>query len=217
MERVTTVVESLPEIELKDFEQNSSSKILNHFKNSQPAKISGLKAQLLKVSRETHISPSYLDENFDFKLEYSGGGRHFLLVTVRNYADGNVDYALASRPEASSSGWLLVKYVYRYGFLLLTFVVPMFMFGTAYVCFRLRPRWRLFWLIFICLGFVGFNMNWSTAEFSVFPMRIIFLGFKIHENLNPGIGQGQWILSVAIPLGALAYWIWGFPRKSARA
>jgi hypothetical protein len=86
------------------------------------------------------------------------------------------------------------------GLLLAIFVVG---FSTyAFVqCIRakgLRKRWV--WLVLILIGVCKFTVNWTTGEWFFTPLAIDFIPSQMF--CTP---YGPWIVSVGIPLGAVAF------------
>jgi hypothetical protein len=106
-------------------------------------------------------------------------------------------------------GWV------HYVIFALLVAVPVFMIGTALLCFfekRVRRRWL--WIPFILVGLWGVDFNWTTGamQFELFRFDATSFHFKLFSVhlLGAGIvtyGPFQpWILSIGSPLGAIAYY-----------
>lgn len=68
-------------------------------------------------------------------------------------------------------------------------------------CIRSRVRRKWLWIIFIILGVVTFRLNWTTGQMSVQFLSVQLFGFGV---LRMGV-VGPWILSFALPLGAVVF------------
>jgi len=72
-------------------------------------------------------------------------------------------------------------------------------------CFRSKTKTKILWIIFILFGFFKISLNWSTDKIFLSPLGILFFGISLMKN-NQG-GQIIWIMSFAIPLGAIIWLI----------
>jgi hypothetical protein len=63
---------------------------------------------------------------------------------------------------------------------------------------QLRRKWL--WVIFILAGLGGFNVNWATGQWSVGFFELRLLSFSAFAMA----GQ-PWVLTVSVPVGAVAF------------
>jgi hypothetical protein len=75
---------------------------------------------------------------------------------------------------------------------------------------QLRRKWL--WVIFILVGFGGFNVNWATAQWSVGFFELRLLSFSAFAMA----GQ-PWVLTVSVPVGAVVFLDHLRKRKAAAA
>lgn len=91
----------------------------------------------------------------------------------------------------------------HYVFLVGAIAIPSFILITLIQCIRTKlPRRKWLWIIFILVGFVQFSLNWSTGETAVRPLFFQLLGAGA---MSAGM-YAPWILSISIPIGAVAFW-----------
>lgn len=92
--------------------------------------------------------------------------------------------------------------------------VPVFMIGTAILCFiekRVKRRWA--WIPFILVGFWGVTFNWTTGAlqtelFQIGPNGVHVQILAIHLLGAQIVTYGPfqpWLLTVGSPLGAIVY------------
>lgn len=91
----------------------------------------------------------------------------------------------------------------HYVFFAACILIPLFMLFTAAICMRSRVRRRWLWIIFILIGLVQFQFNWSTEALNVQPIAVSLLGAGYWRQ---GL-YAPWILKFAIPIGAIVFWI----------
>jgi hypothetical protein len=91
----------------------------------------------------------------------------------------------------------------HYLFLVLAVAVPIFCIYTLVVCARTRLTGRKWpWIIFILFGVGTFSLNWTSGEWGFAPLNFLLLGAGVTaEPYMP------WVVSVALPLGALLFWL----------
>lgn len=86
-----------------------------------------------------------------------------------------------------------------------TFAAPIFMLATFWVALfwkGLRPRWV--WLIIVLLGFCTISLNTGTGAIEFTPLSFLVFGASATWS---GSAFDPWILSVAPPIGAIAFWL----------
>lgn len=83
-------------------------------------------------------------------------------------------------------------------------LVPIFIIGTAIVCWRTPiPRGKWWWRILVLFGVTSFTINWTTGavQFQILSINILGAGFT--QEL-----YGPMILQVGAPVAAILFWIW---------
>ncbi len=96
----------------------------------------------------------------------------------------------------------------HYVFIGSAMAIPLFIVTTLIVCARtpnLPRKWL--WMIFILLGLTSSSLNWTTGEISFSPISLHLLGVSAFAASI----YSPWIVSVSLPVGALAFW---FKRRS---
>lgn len=96
-------------------------------------------------------------------------------------------------------------------FAALCVAVPAFCLATAVACFRLRPRRRWLWMLFVLVGVCPLSLNWTTAHLALHPFSVLLLGASAERE---GL-YGPWELACAVPLGAILFWV--YRRRLAEA
>ena len=69
------------------------------------------------------------------------------------------------------------------------------------------------WCLFIIVGVGKFSIDWVTGVWTFTPIYLLLFGAGAVRGLG---GYGPWIISVAIPAGAIAFQIWR-ARQTTRA
>jgi hypothetical protein len=101
------------------------------------------------------------------------------------------------------------KTLHEYFFLFVLFLVPAFIFYTLWLCKKTPFKGRWIWFIFISVGIIQFDLNWTTGRMGLRPVALILFGsqFSHPPDFVP------WVLSTSVPIGAiLFYW----KRKSRK-
>jgi hypothetical protein len=81
-------------------------------------------------------------------------------------------------------------------------LVPALVIGTLIDCVRargLRRSWG--WIVFILVGVGAATVNWTTGQVSFAPLGVHVFGTAVTKS-SP---YSPWLLTVAFPLGAVAY------------
>jgi hypothetical protein len=91
----------------------------------------------------------------------------------------------------------------HYAVLTLALLEPAFILYALATCIRTRmARRKWLWILFIVAGFFRFSLNWTTGAWSIEP-----LGFQLLGAGVVAMGVGPWVLSVSVPVGAIAFLI----------
>ena len=101
----------------------------------------------------------------------------------------------------------------NYLILCLAVMAPLFSLYTLYLCLKTKGvRWKWLWAVFIVIGFGSLSVNWTTGSSALMLISVKLLSVSWVRT-----GVGPWVISVALPLGALAFH-WKLARvKKARA
>ncbi|HVI54954.1 MAG TPA: hypothetical protein VM621_07865 [Luteibacter sp.] len=107
--------------------------------------------------------------------------------------------------EQGSAFSLRDKSVVHYLVFLLVCISPLICLTAFVLCLRTpMRRHKVWWSLFTLLGFVSLHFNWTTGEAGLQPISFLFLGAAAVSA-----PYGPWVLSVAIPIGA----IWFLARR----
>lgn len=78
--------------------------------------------------------------------------------------------------------------------------LPVFMVVTAIQVVRRRPPRRWLWAAVALVGVGKLSLNWTTGSIGFLPLQVRLLGVGIFQAGGP---YAPWVLSVALPLGAI--------------
>ena len=95
------------------------------------------------------------------------------------------------------SGKSLIHYLVLAGVVL----VPLFVVATTGWALVGR-RWG--WAVLSLFGVMAFKLNWATGEWSFMPLAFNLLGAGF---MKMGSAFAPWILTVALPLPAILFWV----------
>jgi hypothetical protein len=80
--------------------------------------------------------------------------------------------------------------------------IPLLIVYTLVVCSRTKiPKRKWLWLLFVAVGFVQFQFNWTDGTWGVQPISFVLLGagFAKAGSVAP------WMFRLAFPLGAVVF------------
>jgi hypothetical protein len=103
------------------------------------------------------------------------------------------------------------KGVTQYVALLLAAIVTLFTIITLFVCAAapaLPRKWL--WLLGIIVGVCQMSVNWTTGSLAVEPVSVSFPPVRVVS----GGPYSPWILYIAVPLGAICFWIVRFKNTT---
>ncbi len=89
-------------------------------------------------------------------------------------------------------------------------IVIVFIVSTLIICVKTPiPKRKWLWVLFVSLGFLSINLNWTDGDINIAPLSIQFLGASFWRAgpFSPVI------LSVSVPLGAIIFF---FRRTTAK-
>lgn len=92
----------------------------------------------------------------------------------------------------------------HYVFATLAVAIPMFCLVTLVACIRTKPlRRKWLWCIFICVGVCTFSLNWTTGEVAIRFLSMLLFGAGAFTRSI----YSAWAVSLALPIGAILFWI----------
>ncbi len=103
------------------------------------------------------------------------------------------------------------KSIMHYLTLILAIVIPLFILYCLVQCVRLPGKLKWIWIPFIVVGFVSFHLDWMTGR--AFLQVISFQIFGVAAAKQK---YGPLILSVSLPIGALAFFVSQFFKKKKK-
>jgi len=90
----------------------------------------------------------------------------------------------------------------HYLVLALAVAIPLFVLYALVLCARTRfPKRKWLWLLFVAVGLVQFQFNWSTGDWGVIPLSFLLLGSGFAKS-GP---YAPWIFTIALPVGAVVF------------
>nr|MDP9126725.1 hypothetical protein [Pseudomonadota bacterium] len=111
-------------------------------------------------------------------------------------------YALPDSLENLNKFRLSGKPMTSYVMLALTCIVPVFVLYVLVLCAKTPiPKRKWLWVLFVLLGFVTFQLNWTDGSLRVVPLSFQLFAAGVS---SPG-PYSPTILSLSIPLGAIVF------------
>ncbi len=133
--------------------------------------------------------------------ELPGGGREIITLRVQPLEASLQELNALTFKHASP---------WHYFFALGVIVIPAFVLTTLVICIRTKFAGRKWpWIIIILLGVMQATLNWTTGQIRFSPLTVLLFGASA---FSPGL-YGPWLLSMGIPVGAIAFWV---RRKNLR-
>ncbi len=209
----------LNKLRLKDFsyvKSQMSAEILAQASDSLLIEMSNhfRKGELLSteiIGSQVNIFNGQWQGNFSFEYHFSDGwnlaNAAFKKVNGKYEIIGLNVYQTNMSQKELNAFTLQNKSIAQYSILLLAIIVPVFIIVSTYFCARTPiPKRKWLWLIFILLGILSVQVNWTTGDISVQPLSVHLLGVSAMAS-SP---YSPWIIATSLPLGAIIFW---FKRK----
>lgn len=97
----------------------------------------------------------------------------------------------------------------HYVFFTIAILIVLFIIFTEIFVIKSKIKKKWLWIIGVLIGLIGFQLNWTTGEigFQLIHFKILGAGFSKTGIIAP------WILSFAIPVFAIAFWVKIFREK----
>ena len=157
------------------------------------------------VHLQTYSSPQGKLTNLSYEYEFPG---RWLLANVsirtRDGATAIAGLSVALLPSSLEEHYrfgLSGKPAVCYIVLALAILMPSFTVLTLVVCARTRLRGRKWpWMLFILVGIGSISVDWTTGQWDFHVLNF--------QLLSAGIVSapfGPWILTAAVPVGALVF------------
>jgi hypothetical protein len=180
----------------------------SHDKLLQMAEIlpSGPPRAILTVAAQTRIGGPATTYNLAYEYEYPDAW--VLANVVLERRDGQLSLQgihVARRPQSlartnrftfEDKGWS------HYAVFALAVSVPIFIVYALVACARTPlPRRKWLWMLFIAVGLVQLQFNWSDGAWDVLPLSFLLLG----AGFTQASPVAPVIFGVAFPLGAAVF------------
>lgn len=165
------------------------------------------------VGAHTHTHKPSDTTTYNLSLEYEYAASWMLVTTqLQRRGDKLLLQGIHFFPrtqslEAEHRFALEGKGALHYLVLAWAVVVPLFIVITLVVSVRTRiPKRKWLWLLFVAVGLVQFQFNWSNGAWNLQPVAFNLLGVGV---LKSG-AAAPWIFTLTLPIGAVVFW---FKRK----
>jgi hypothetical protein len=141
----------------------------------------------------------------------------WLLINVVTQKRGDISTILGLNVQPLSDSLeninhfsLSNKSALQYGVLVAAVVAPLLTIYALVLCVRTKiARRKWLWIVFILLGVGSFSVNWTTGAWGFQPLYV-----QLFSSGMKAATYGPWIVSVALPLGAIIFLL---RRKSLAA
>jgi len=145
------------------------------------------------ISYQLHFPDAWVAG--DVVVESQNGTKTIAGIHFRQYSDSLDTLTRFSLRDQSP---------FHYFVLVCCVVIPCFILYALVICIRTRPlRRKWLWILFILVGVVQFQFNWTTARWDIQPVSIVLLGAGYH-SAGP---YSPWVLDFGLPLGAMIFFM----------
>lgn len=167
---------------------------------------SGEPTNVRTVGAHTNSANSVTSFNLTFEYQYKDSW--LLANAVLERRNGNVvvqGIHLTPRTrslEAENAFTLAGKSALHYAVLALAVVIPLLVVCALVACVRTKvPKRKWLWLLFVAVGLVQFQFNWTTGAWDIQPLSFALLGAGFFKA-GP---VAPYVFTLAFPLGALVF------------
>jgi hypothetical protein len=157
-----------------------------------------------------HTMRSSQGEDFNLTFQYAYPDKWLVANVVLQKRGGNLQVAgvhvnlLPDSLQNLNAFTFVGKGPRHYVFLVLAIAIPLFIVFALVACMRTPvPKRKWLWRVFIALGYVQISLNWSDGAINVTPIHFQLLG----AGYVRGGPMAPYILSIALPLGAILFFI----------
>lgn len=140
-------------------------------------------------------------------FEYDFGSKWFLINVAMLRKENTRTIAglnMVSEPaplESQNRFALAGKSLLHYAVLAAAIFSALLVLASLVACIRTTMPGRKWpWIVFILFGFGRFAINWSSGEWNFAPLYFQLFGASASEAI-----YGPWIISVSLPVGAIAF------------
>ncbi|WP_295640325.1 hypothetical protein [uncultured Methylibium sp.] len=155
-----------------------------------------------------HTNTTNSITRFDLTFEYQYKDTWLVANAVLERRDGKVvvqgiHFTPRTRSlEAENAFTLAGKSALHYAVLALAVAIPLLVVYALIVCVRTKvPKRKWLWLLFVAVGLVQFQFNWTTGAWGIQPLSFALLGAGFFKA-GP---VAPYIFTLAFPLGALVF------------
>ena len=145
---------------------------------------------------------------YDLTFEYQYEHDWLIVNTLLERRDGKIKLAgmhFMPRKQslaAENAFTLAGKSIWHYVVLALAVAIPLFMIYALVMCIRTKiPKRKWLWLIFIAVGLMRFQLNWTTGAWGIQPLAFQVLGSGFYKTG----AVAPYIFSLSFPLGAVVF------------
>jgi hypothetical protein len=146
--------------------------------------------------------------NFNLTFEYQYDNAWLIANAVLERRDGKVvvqglHFVPRSQSLATENAFTLSqRSVLHYLVLALAVVIPLLVLYALVMCVKTKiPKRKWLWLLFVAVGFVQFQFNWTTGAWGIQPLSFALLGAGFYKA-GP---VAPYVFTLAFPLGALVF------------
>jgi hypothetical protein len=145
---------------------------------------------------------------YNLTFEYQYESSWLIVNTLLTRQDGKVKLfgihftSSTQSLEEANALTLAGKSIWHYVIFALTIAIPLFVIYALVVCIRtrmLKRKWL--WLLFVAIGLMQFQFNWTTGAWGIQPIAFTLLGSGFYKT-GPA---APWIFILSFPLGAVVF------------
>lgn len=127
-----------------------------------------------------------------------------------------VSFNAARIPDDFNDFTLAGRSTAHYVALLFALAVPVLTLWTLIVCLRMpmETTQKVLWCLFIAVSIGRFSIDWVTGLWTATPLALLPFGVTAVRNLG---GYGPWVVSVGLPVGAIAFHFWRARKRAGAA
>jgi hypothetical protein len=167
---------------------------------------SGEPTNIRTVGAHTNSTNSVTSFNLTFEYQYKDSW--LLANAVLERRDGKVvvqGIHVTPRTrslETENAFTLAGKSALHYAVLALAVAIPLLVVYALVACVRTKvPKRKWLWLLFVAVGLVQFQFNWTTGAWGIQPISFALLG----AGFSKAGPVAPYIFTLAFPLGALVF------------
>ncbi len=181
------------------------TKMAAEFPAEEPTSVKVIRARTTKGRSGDGTAAERLDLTFEYKfpsgpvlsnisLQKTGAISTIIAFNAARVPAGFNDFTLAGRTGL------------QYLVLLLAVTIPAFSLYTLVLCYRtLHDKWKWLWMAAIAVSLGQFSIDWVAGIWSLQPLSLLLFGVGAARSLG---GYGPWVISIGLPVGAIAFQVW---------